>query len=149
MLVRRVNQAMLKRIAENGYPVDFGAFDASFNLTIFPVTSIDVDPEYLINFSQRLRQKVRDSQFKCELADILISVVILNADVPSAKDSISWKRASRAYKIRRNINFFDWQNAKPKEKKVLLVNLIVDSLTDIPLKHLSEASKETLIKIVR
>ena len=47
MAMRRANTAMLRRLAENGFPVDFGALDASFNLTITPVTSIDVDAEPL------------------------------------------------------------------------------------------------------
>lgn len=149
MAMRRVNEAMLRRLAESGYPVDFGALDASFNLTITPVTSIDVDSEPLIQFSQRVREQIRESGFKCNLADIAISVMVLNPAISTAKDGSSWKRASRSYVLRRSIDFSHWQSAKPNEKKALLGKCVIDSIADIPTKHLDEASKEALAEIVR
>jgi hypothetical protein len=149
MAMRRANTAMLRRLAENGFPVDFGALDASFNLTITPVTSIDVDAEPLIQFSQRVREQIRESGFKCDLADIAISVMVLNPAINAAKDGSSWKRASRSYVLRRSVDFSHWQSAKSNEKKALLEKCIIDSIVDIPTKHLDEASKEALAAIVR
>jgi len=149
MAMRRANTAMLRRLAENGFPVDFGALDVSFNLTITPVTSIDVDAEPLIQFSQRVREQIRESGFKCDLADIVISVMVLNPAINAAKDGASWKRASRSYVLRRSIDFSHWQSAKPNEKKALLGKCVINSIADIPMKHLDEASKEALTAIVR
>ena len=149
MAMRRANEAMLRRLAENGFPVDFGALDALFNLTITPITSIDVDAEPLIQFSQRVRELVRASGFKCELADVAIFVLVLNPDIKSAENSSSWKRASRAYVFRRNIDFSCWQSAKRSEKMALLTRCVIASIADIPTKHLNEASKEALAAIVR
>ena len=147
--MKRGNDAMLRRLAANGFPVDFGALDASFNLTLTPITSIDVDAEPLIQFSQRIREQVRTSGFKCELADIAIFVMVLNPEIKSAGDSSSWKRVSRSYVIRRNVDFSCWQSAKLSEKKELLTKCVINSIADIPMKHLDESSKGALAAIVR
>lgn len=140
---------MLQRLAEKGYPVDLGALDAPFNLTITSVASIDVDAEPIVKFSQRVREVVREATFRCELAGIAVFPMVLNPEVRSTGDTMTWKRGDRAYVIRRNIDFSRWQHAKSNEKKELLVNCVIDSIASIPTKHLSDASKEALGAIVR
>jgi hypothetical protein len=147
--MRRSNEGMLRRLAANGFPVDFDALRASFNLTITPITSIDVDADPLIQFSQRVRKQVKESGFKCGLADIAIFTMVLNPEIKAAGDSSSWKKSSQAYVIRRNIDFSSWQSAKPSGKNELLRKCVIDSIADIPMKHLDESSKETLAGIIR
>ena len=55
---------MLQRLADKGFPVDLGALNAPFNLTITSVASIDVDAALIIKFSQRVREMVRESGFR-------------------------------------------------------------------------------------
>lgn len=72
MAARRDSGSMLRRLADKGFPVDLDALDAPFNLTITSTTSIDVDATPIIGFSQRLKEIVRESGFKCELSDIAV-----------------------------------------------------------------------------
>lgn len=149
MVRERANTAMLRRLAKNGFPVDFDALDAAFNLTITPVTSMDVDIAVLIDFSQRLQKQFRSIEFSCELSDIAIFVAILNSDIKSAKDSSSWKKSSNAYVIRRKIDFSTWKDAKQSQRKKLLIECILLSIEGIPEKHLNYASKEFITEIIR
>ena len=149
MAIKQHSSSMLRRLADKGFPVDFGALDALFNLTITSVASIDIDASPIIKFSQRVRALVRESGFDCQLSDIAVFLMILNPELRSAKDSVSWKRGSRSYSIRRNISFSQWQRAKSDEKKEILVNCVIDSIMVIPTKHLDQSSKDALITIVR
>lgn len=139
---------MLQRLAENGYPVDFEAFDALFNLTITPTTSVDVDAEPVIKFSQVVKKAIRKSGFACDLTDIVVFVLVLNPDIGVTKDATTWKRASRSYVVRRNIDFIGWQHAKASDRKKMLTACVIDAIASIPVKHLSELSKESLGEIV-
>lgn len=148
MVTKRDAESML-RAAENGYPVDLDALDAPFNLTITSIASVDVDVEPIVMFSQRLKDVVREAAFSCELTGIVIFPTVLNPEMRSAGNKVTWKRGERAYMVRQNIDFSDWQNANASEKKAMVVNCIVGSIARIPTKHLSESSKEALVEIVR
>jgi len=149
MTTKRDSRSMLRRLADQGFPVDFDALDAPFNLTISSVASIDVDAEPIIKFSQRVRELVRESGFKCELAGIAVFPMVLNPEIRSTGDTMTWKKGDRAYVIRRNIDFSHWQHAKSKEKKEMLATCVIDSIASIPMRHLSESSKDALTMIVR
>jgi len=149
MVKKRDSKSMLRKLAEAGYPVDLDALDSPFNLTITSLVSVDVDAEPIIKFSQRLNEVVREAAFTCELTGIVIFPTVLNPEIRSSGNKVTWKRAERAYMVRQNIDFADWQNAKTSEKKAMLVNCVVDSIASIPTKHLPESSKEALVAIVR
>jgi hypothetical protein len=149
MVTKRDSGAMLRRLAEKGFPVDFDALNAPFNLTITSVASIDVDAAPIIKFSQRVKEMVRESGFKCELAGIAVFPMVLNPEIRSTGDTMTWKSGERAYMIRRNIDFSRWQHAKSSEKKELLASCVIESIASIPMKHLSESSKDALTTIVR
>jgi hypothetical protein len=149
MATKRDSRTMLQRLADKGYPVDLGALDAPFNLTITSVASIDVDAEPIIKFSQRVKEVVREAAFRCELAGIAVFPMVLNPEIRSTGNTVTWKRGERAYVVRRNIDFSHWQRAKANEKKEMLASCVIDSIASIPMKHLSESSKEALVAIVR
>lgn len=142
------NDAMLRRLVANGFPVDLCAIKASFNLTITPLTTIDVDAQPLIDFSQRVKEIVRKMKFQCELADIAVIPMVLNPDIRPAQNSVSYKKASRAYIIRRNIDFSAWQIAKLNQQMEMLALCVTESILSIPPKQLSEQSKDQLAAIV-
>lgn len=145
----RKEKTHINRLDENGIPIDFDSGESSFSVVIFPIVSIDVDAEILTQFAVRMSEEVRESGLKCELTAIVIIVMILNPRVTNvAKDLTSWRRVSREYRIRRRIDFFDWQIAKPKEKKALLKKCVIDCIADIPMKHLAEESKQALAVLV-
>lgn len=149
MATKRDSGSMLRRLADNGYPVDFGAMEAPFNLTITSVASIDVDTGPIVKFSQRVKEVVREAAFRCELTGIAVFPMVLNPEIRSAGNRVTWKRGERAYVVRRGIDFSQWQRAKINEKKKMLTICVIDSITSIPAKHLSESSKEALVAIVR
>lgn len=149
MATRRDSGSMLRRLADKGFPVDLDALDAPFNLTITSTTSIDVDATPIIRFSQRLKEVVRESGFRCELADIAVFPIILNPGIRSAENAVNWKRGSRSYIIRRNIDFSRWQHANSNDKKEMLAKCVIDAIASIPMKHLAESSREALEAMIR
>lgn len=148
-MAKRDSGSMLRGLADKGYPVDLGALDAPFNLTITSVASIDADAEPIIKFSQRVKEVVRETAFRCELAGIAIFPMVLNPEIRSTGNTMTWKRGERAYVVRRNIDFSLWKRAKANEKKEMLESCVIDSIASIPAKHLSESSKTALVAIVR
>jgi hypothetical protein len=149
MATKRDIREELQRAADNGYPVDFGALDAPFNFLISSITSLEVDERPITKLSQRVREIVRTSGFKCELAGIIVFPMVLDPEVPAVGDKVSWKRKSNIYSVHRHIDIFRWEQAKLKEKKEMLLNCVIDSISSIPTKRLSESSKEALVAIVR
>jgi hypothetical protein len=140
---------MLEHLAEQGYPVDFEALDAPFNFTISSIATYDVDVDVILKFSNRLRELIRQERFSCELKDIILHPVILNPEITSSNEAITWKRKDMAYVIRQSIGFSDWQNGSLRDKKKLLESCVVDAVGRIPEKHLAEASRGAIVKIVR
>lgn len=147
-IVKKTKKSVTEELAEKGYPLDSGAIDAPFNLTIMPMTSMDVDKSVILDFFKNLTSIIRSSEFKCELRDILIFLKILNSELMSGGEKITWSKRECAYKITKIIDFLEWQNASTKKRKSILVKCITGCINEIPQKHLSDLSKERLIFIV-
>ena len=140
--------SIIKTLEEQGYPVDVEAIDAPFNLTISPVSSAEVDPAVMIEFSKNVGKLIRDRRFECELMDIVIFPMVLNAEIPAAEDKMTWSKRNRAYKIRRKLDFDEWQEGSDEARKKLLVESILESINAIPEKNLKQANKEQLCEII-
>lgn len=147
MATQRDKKSMLSELADKGYPVDVEAMQAPFNFLISAVASVDVDATPIIKFSQRMRTTILQSTFACELAGIIVFPMVLHPEIRSTGDKITWKRGERIYVIRRTIDYFAWQHANSNAKKKMLMACVVDSIASIPVKHLSESSKEPLVKL--
>jgi hypothetical protein len=140
----------MRRLEGRGVPVDWDAFYAPFNLTIFPVVSYGTDDEFLLDdFTMRIKELVFGAKFTCELAGILISLHLLKPEVPVAPDRMSWNSKGRRYRVQRTLDFDLWQFVNRRERKKMLAAAVIEILESIPVKRLSEPKREALVEIVR
>jgi hypothetical protein len=140
----------MHRLEERGVPVDWDAFYAPFNLTIFPVVSYGIDDGLLLDdFTIRIKELVFGAEFTCELEGILIFLHLLNPEVPAAPDRMSWSSKERRYRVQRTLDFDLWQSANRRERKKMLAATVIEILESIPVKRLSESKREELVEIVR
>jgi hypothetical protein len=133
---------------KGGTPVNWEAFYAPFNLTIFPVSSLGIDAQSLIDFADRVGESVIGAGFECELEGIMISLRVLHPDVPRTRDTTSWSSKERRYKAVRTFDAELWQSAKFREKKTFIADAVMGVIDSIPETRLSLVKREALKELV-
>lgn len=147
MVTRKADRAKLTGISAKGYPVDFAALDATFNFTVFPVTTYGVDVSPFNAVAQRMKTLIRGSEFACELADIVAIPFIRAGDVPNV-DKVSFRRSENACFVKKTIDHDEWASAKVRARKAIVEKFLLEVIQAVPAKHLSEPSREKLTKLV-
>jgi hypothetical protein len=147
MITRKADRVKLTEIAAKGYPIDFAALDATFNFTVSPLVTFDVNVSPFIAVAERLKTLIRGSEFACELADIVAIPFIRAGDVLPI-NKVSFRRAENAYFVKKSIDYDQWESAKVKARKSIVETFLLDVIQSIPAKHLSGASREQLVTLV-
>lgn len=142
------NQAMFQRLEENGYPLDTEGLAAPFNFTVSPVTSHGIaDLQLIVDFSQRIRALARKLDFrKVQLHCVLIIPVILSQETPGGSNSSSFRAG--VYKVKRHIDFLEWESATRTGRKKLLRAYLHQIIDDIPNSQVRTEVHETLLNLI-
>ncbi|WP_157221520.1 hypothetical protein [Herbaspirillum sp. YR522] len=141
---------LIKNLTEAGAPLDTEGDSATFNFTISPVSSFDVDSRLIIDYSQKMRHAARKSAFSKDfsLASILLIPVVLNPSLAKVQGAKRFKKKENSYAIKRNIDFAEWQSASQAKRKKILLHFMRGVVGDIPSKYISEPDRETLLRTV-
>jgi hypothetical protein len=138
-----------QNLVRAGYPIDFDAIRAPFNLVLVPVVSMDVDTGILRDFCRRLKDATWASGFTCALDGIALIVKILDPDIATRDDSRAVRKsADGGCKVHRRIDIKAWQAADTRCKKALLAQCVTVALGSIPGKYLSVAEQAALADII-
>lgn len=143
-----VSQNLLMRISRNGYPLDMGALNSKFNFTISPITSLGVDIAPFHVVSEKLKKAIQRDDFSCSLDDVILVPVILGADAPSVKNSISLSKKRHACVIRRNIDFLLWSGMSKKKRISYVIDFVSDALEVLTPKVLNREDSARLRDLV-
>lgn len=148
MVVKRYDENKLKELEKKGVPIDWAALDALFGLGVSAVVTADVDISLLREFKERIKNLIRESGYSCELLDILVFIMILGPEVSAREESTKFRRKDCGYVIRKKIDFLEWKNAEVVKRIEMIFDAIVESISRIPQKHLSDQSKANLVELV-
>jgi hypothetical protein len=141
---------MLRRLDQAGVPLDLAALSAEFNFVIFLITTASVDAKVVIDFYQKLRVAVRGSGVKsARLSAISVHPMILDSGIQVVSDSARWKKSEMAYIIKRNIDYDQWQSARTKDRKSILLEFMHKVILDIPERYLEADVRDALIDLIR
>ena len=139
----------MHRLEQMGVPVDWRQFYTPFQLTFFPISWWEIDTEPLDSYIKRLGELIIAAEFECELEGIHITLKLLSPEVPTAPDSISWRRKTLRYKMSRTLDFEGWKLLKPSEKTKLVAETVIGLFEGIPTARLSGPKKMALIGFAR
>lgn len=142
------NQAMFKRLEENGYPLDTDGLAAPFNFTLSPVTSCGIaDLQLIVDPSQRIRVLARKLDFRqVPLNCILIIPLILGPETPGGDNSSSLRKG--IYKVKRHIDFLEWESATRAGRIKLLRAYLYQIIDDIPNSQVRTEVHDTLLNLI-